>query len=197
MSYFDSLTPQQQAFVLHYCTCFATGAAARKAGVRSDTGAMWMKTPEVLGAIEEKISERNQRLEIDADWVLMQLLQSYNADIAEIYDVKTNAMLPIHDWPEHWRKLAVGVKTRELHETIDGIRIPVGHVVDAKFPSKDKLIELLGKHIGVRAFTEQVTMAMDSDLANRLAKGRKRLNERNGKRSNKSDDADDQEISFL
>ena len=178
-NWFDQLNHQRQVYVLKFCQNPGNvAAAARAAGIEPKTAYSWNNTTEIKGAIEQKMRERVERLEIDGDWVLLELLQMYNADVAEIYNPATNTLLPVHEWPEHWRKSSVGIKTREIFDSADGVKMKSGEVIDVKLTDKKGLLELVGKHINVRAFTEQIVTATETELTERLARGRQRMNAR-------------------
>lgn len=178
-NWFDQLNHQRQVYVLKFCQNPGNvAAAARAAGIEPATAYSWNNTTEIKGAIEQKMRERVERLEIDGDWVLLELLQMYNADVAEIYNPDTNTLRPVHEWPEHWRKSSVGIKTREIFDSADGVKMKSGEVIDVKLTDKKGLLELVGKHINVRAFTEQIVTATETELTERLARGRQRMNAR-------------------
>lgn len=168
--WFNKLEYKHKLYVLEYCKTIDNASASRACGHAPLWGRKLLATDEVAGAIAQKMSERVERLEIDGEWVLTELLKMYNMDMSELYD-NNNCLLPIHDWPEHWRKSNLGVKSKEIF--MDGIKI--GETMDVKLPDKKGLLELVGKHINVRAFTEQIISTSDSEITERLNRGRERM----------------------
>ena len=73
------------------------------------------------------------------------------ADIGDILD-EVGAFKSIHDWPKIWRQMVSGIDIRELFDWQDKQKVKVGEVAKLKLITREKLIELTGKHIGVRAF---------------------------------------------
>ena len=171
----DKLGPQARMFVMEYIKDFKHTCAAERVTGTAGHGKEFMADTLVLDAVAEQVDARNQRTEIDADWVLTQLGQMFNADVADIFDPATNTIRPIHEWPEIWRKMSTGVTVRELKE--QGQKI--GEVVNVKLLDRLKAIELIGKHTDVRAFTERVEIATDQQLMDQLLSARKRARERN------------------
>jgi Terminase small subunit. len=63
----------------------------------------------------------------------------------------------VRDWPLIWRQgLVAGVEAIEEFETIDGERRTIGMVRKIKLSDRIKRIELIGKHVDVQAFKDQV-----------------------------------------
>lgn len=92
--------------------------------------------------------ERNERVKIDADWVLRRLGDIDEMDVADILDNVGN-ILPITKWPKVWRTTISGFDLQELMsgDTESMIR-------KIKWPDKVKNIEMIGKHVDVAAFKE-------------------------------------------
>jgi len=159
-------------------------AAARSVGIGVNTARSWVNDSDsiIRGAIDEKMRQRIEQLDIDANWVLQELLLQYNSDVSDIYNEETNSMLPVHQWPEQFRRSGVGVKVREHWETMEGVKLKIGETVEARFMDKKALLDLIGKHIQVRAFAEQTLNVTETQLAARIAKGRERMNKRNRER---------------
>jgi phage terminase small subunit len=114
--------------------------------------------PELLGkaGVAEAISEaqrtRSERTTIDADWVLTRLAKEVNADLADLFSAD-GRLKPIREWPAIWRRgLVSGIDVDEIRA--DGVVI--GSVRKLKLSDRLKRIELIGKHVGVQAFREQV-----------------------------------------
>lgn len=165
-----ALTDQQRLFAKEYCLdCNATKAAIR-AGYSEKTakqqGSRLLSNVDVQAEIQREFAARTERVGYDADALLRELLRDKDADIAEIYYRDSNTLKPVHEWPAHFRQggLVVGVKTREIWETVYSIdeetgkktkrKEKVGETVEVKFANKLVVKELVGKHVGVNAFRE-------------------------------------------
>ncbi|MDT8328348.1 MAG: hypothetical protein RQ750_13335, partial [Roseovarius sp.] len=73
-------------------------------------------------------------------------------DLADILD-EAGAVRPVAEWPLIWRQgLVAGLDVHE--ELIEGEK--VGQTVKIKLSDRIKRIELIGRHVNVQAFREQV-----------------------------------------
>ena len=105
---------------------------------------------DIQGRIAELRSVRIDEVRVDANYVLKRLIEIDEMDVADILD-DGGDFLPIRSWPKVWRT------------TLSGLDIAIINSGDTeaiikkiKWPDKVKNLELLGKHIGVGAFTEKV-----------------------------------------
>jgi len=111
--------------------------------------------PHIQARINELMAEREQRLQIDADYVLRRLVEIDQMDLLDILDEKM-AFRPISEWPKVWRQYLSGVDVSELFKGAGDEREMVGVLKKIKWPDKVKNLELLGKHVRVGAFKEQL-----------------------------------------
>lgn len=152
-----ALTPKQRAFVDEYLIDLNATKAAIRAGFSAKTAGQkghefTTQHVGVMAAIASAQSQRAERTKIDADWVLMRLAAEAEADIADLY-ADDGSLLPVHEWPEIWRKgLVAGIDVEEIRE--EGVT--VGTVRKLKLSDRIKRIELIGKHVNVQAFKDQV-----------------------------------------
>lgn len=155
------LTAKQQAFVNEYLIDLNATAAAKRAGY-SDTTAngkahAWVgksreksKAPHVWDAVQEAIQKRAERTQIDADWLLKRLAEEVEADIADIYDDKGN-LKPVKEWPKIWRQgLVSGIDTQELKGR------GKTKITNIRTSDRNKIKEMIGRHVSVQAFKDQV-----------------------------------------
>lgn len=150
------MTPRQQRFVEEYLIDLNATQAAIRAGYSEKTagqqGFDLLKKPEIQDGIAEAQSERAKRTEIDADWVLRRLGDEASADLADLYD-ESGALKPVHDWPLIWRQgLVAGMDIEELR--VEGET--AGTIRKVKLSDRVKRLELLGKHVNVQAFRDQL-----------------------------------------
>lgn len=186
----DILSPQKRIFVMEYLKDFKPYKAAERCGLSGSAGSGYLSQVEVQEAISEQMEERMERTQIDADWVLIQLARMWDADLGDIMD-SNGAIKPVHEWPEIWRKICSGFKSREEfgEDPVSGAKAMIGYIKEIKHIDKLAVIKSIGQHTNVKAFTERIEVASDQDLINMLQAGRKRARRLN------SDD--DEEPSFM
>lgn len=168
----DTLTDMQQRFVDEYLVDLNAKQAAIRAGysVRSahNMGFRQLQKDHVLEAIQKAQQSRSARTQIDADYVLSRLGEIDQLDVADILD-NTGNIKPVMQWPQAWRKSISGVDLQELMvgdtETV---------VRKIKMPDKLRNLDLIGKHVAVQAWKEQVEHDI-SDRAAALIAARKRV----------------------
>lgn len=154
------LTPKQARFVEEYLVDLNATQAAARAGYSEKTakqqGGQLLARAEVAEAISAAQAERTKRTKIDADWVLQRLAEAVDADLNDIHDENQN-LKPISEWPPIWRKgLISGIEVEELFDGRGEDREHIGRLRKVKKADWTKLIELLGKHVGVQAFRERL-----------------------------------------
>ncbi|MCE1010199.1 terminase small subunit [Pseudomonas monteilii] len=161
-----AMTVKRHRFVAEYLVDLNATQAAIRAGYAKkgakDQAYQLMQMPEVAEAIKAAMEERNKRLQVDADYVLQRLTEIDQLDLADIFDLD-GKLLPIRQWPLIWRQMVkeVDMKTGKV-----------------KFHDKLRALELIGKHVNVNAFREQVnhtgdinfTDMTDEELERRIAK---------------------------
>lgn len=123
--------------------------------------------------VQERIAylntQRLNRVDVDADYVLKRLVEIDKMDVIDILDDKLQ-MKPLKDWPPVWRQFINNVESVELS---DG----VGWLKKIKWPDKVKNLELIGKHVAVGAFKDKVEhsgvieIQSLSDLMDELSEG--------------------------
>lgn len=170
------MTPKQEQFVHEYLIDLNATQAALRAGYSEKTAAAIgnenLQKPQIKQAIEAALRERSEKTKIDANWVLSRLAEEANADLSDLYDEETGALKAVHEWPLIWRQgLVAGVDI--LEERDDDGKV-IGFTKKIRVSDRIKRIELIGKHIGVNAFQEQVSVKGVDALADRLARAAKR-----------------------
>lgn len=155
-----ALTSKQQRFVEEYLIDLNATQAAIRAGYAekgaSVEGARLLANAKVGEAVAAGLKARSERTKIDADWVLTRLAEEAVADLADLYDDNGN-LKPVKEWPLIWRQgLVTGLDVVEEFETVDGKKERVGVVRKLRHSDRIKRVELIGKHVGVQAFRDQV-----------------------------------------
>lgn len=185
----SELNEKQTRFCVEYMLDLNATQAAIRAGYSPDTaysiGHDLLKKPEIGGAggkIAELQAERSRNTKIDAAWLLARLAAEADADVNDLYD-EFGAVRPISEWPLMFRKgLVQGIEVEEEYQEVDDpdadfsdpddlrarkkIRKAVGRVVKLKLDSRVKRLELIGRHIGVQAFKDTVSLTGAIGVAN-------------------------------
>jgi phage terminase small subunit len=166
-----ALTPRQQRFVESYLLDLNATQAAIRAGYSKRTaqekGSQLLSHPAIRSAIDARKIERSNETKIAANWVLMRLAAEAEADVADLYGDNGN-LKPVHEWPKIWRQgLVQGIEVEELFEGSGDDRKHVGTLRKIR-------LELIGKHVNVQAFKEQIEVGGLDALADRLERASKR-----------------------
>ncbi|WP_411975943.1 terminase small subunit [Sulfitobacter faviae] len=151
-----ALNAKQERFVEEYLVDLNATQAAIRAGYSEKTaysmGQRLLKHVEVAQLLADAQAKRSERVQVDADWVLTRLAAEATADLADILD-DAGAIKPVSDWPVIWRQgLVAGFEVQE--NEVDGVKM--GQTVKVKLSDRIKRIELIGKHVNVQAFRDQV-----------------------------------------
>ncbi|MDU5837164.1 MAG: terminase small subunit [Pantoea sp.] len=147
-----ALTDKQEMFCREYLIDLNATQAAIRAGYSEKTAPTIacenLIKPNVQQRIAELKAERNDRVEIDADYVLRRLAEIDQMDVLDIL-LASGELKPIKDWPKVWRTTLSGIDVTEMAGDAPGLLKKI------KWPDKVKNLELLGKHVSVQAFKEQ------------------------------------------
>lgn len=153
------LNPKQARFVEEYLIDLNATQAATRAGYKHPTtqGPRLLEHVGIQAAIVELQAARSERLQIDADWVLKRLAKEVEADLAELYN-EDGSLKPVRQWPLIWRQgLVAGVDVvEERFDGKDGKEDAFAIVRKIKLSDRMKRLELIGKHVNVQAFRDQV-----------------------------------------
>lgn len=180
---YKPLTAMQEAYAQEYTKCPENQTqAAINAGFSPNTAAVkasvMMRDERIQKRIAELMEERNKRLRVSADYVLLRLVEIDQMDVLDILN-DDGTLKPIREWPKIWRTTLSGF---DLSSTImnmneDSIETILKKI---KWPDKVKNLELIGKHVDVMAFKERLDVNVNVTIADRMAAARKRLKERQG-----------------
>lgn len=156
------LTDKQELFAREYLKDLNATQAAIRAGYSEKSAAAQgcenLIKPNVAERIIELKNERNDEVGIDASYVLRRLVEIDQMDAADILDDEGN-MLPVSSWPKVWRTSLSGMDINRLKMAgkSDGDDSEFETTIQKiKWPDKVKNLELLGKHVTVQAFKENV-----------------------------------------
>lgn len=153
------LTDKQELFAREYLKDLNATQAAIRAGYSEKTAQVQssrlLSNAMVQDRIAELKGERNEEVGIDAAYVLRRLVE---IDQMDVLDIMTDDMSikPVSQWPTSWRRYLIGFDLAEMFDGRGEEREMVGILKKIKWPDKVKNLELLGKHVDVQAFKEQV-----------------------------------------
>lgn len=179
---FKPLTAMQEAYCQSYIkTPENQTQAAINAGFSPNTAAVkasvMMRDERIQKRIAELMEERNKRMRVSADYVLMRLVQIDQMDVIDILN-DDMSIKPVSEWPKVWRQYLTGFELADMFEGRGDEKELVGILKKIKWPDKVKNLELIGKHVDVNAFKERLDVNVNVTIADRIAAARKRLKER-------------------
>ncbi len=169
----NKLTPKQEMFCHEYLIDLNATQAAIRAGYSEKTaynsGYENMSKREIQKRIEELKVERCERTKIDADYVLMRLVETDQLDVLDIVN-SDMSFKPLSDWPKVWRQSISAMDIAEISAGENTLSV----VRKIKWPDKVKNMELLGKHVDVGAFKDRLEVSGNLGLSERMKKARER-----------------------
>ena len=152
------LTPRQSMFVKEYLVDLNGTQAAIRSGysprTANEQAARLLANVNISDAVASGMAKRAAKVEINADYVLARLAEIDRMDVLDIMN-DDMALKPVSAWPSSWRRYLSGFDVAEMKDGQDAI----GVLKKIKWPDKVKNLELLGKHVGVGAFTEKVQLS--------------------------------------
>lgn len=171
-----ALTPKEHRFCEEYLIDLNATQSAIRAGYSRHTarqiGSALLSQIDVTEEIERLRTERSERTGINAEWLLKRLADEATADINDIYG-ENGELLPISEWPLIWRQGLVAGVDVEIITGPDGTEM--GMVKKIKVSDRVRRLELIGKHVGVKAFEEQIAVKGLDALADRLERAAARV----------------------
>lgn len=181
---YKPLTVMQEAYAQEYVKCpenqtqaaINAGFSPKSAHVKAST---MMRDERIQKRIAELMEERNKRLRVSADYVLLRLVEIDQMDVLDILN-DDMSIKPVSQWPKVWRQYLSGFDLADMFEGRGDDKELVGILKKIKWPDKVKNLELIGKHVDVNAFKERMEVNVNVTIADRIAAARRRLKERQG-----------------
>ncbi|HAW0704353.1 TPA: terminase small subunit [Escherichia coli] len=180
---YKPLTAMQEAYAQEWVKCPENQTqAAINAGFSHKTAhvkaSVMMRDERIQKRIAELMEERNKRLRVSADYVLLRLVEIDQMDVLDILN-DDGSLKPIREWPKIWRTTLSGF---DLSSTIMNMNEDAIETVlkKIKWPDKVKNLELIGKHVDVMAFKERLEVSGTVTIADRMAKARDRIKKQAG-----------------
>lgn len=156
MTTLRKITAKQARFVREYLIDLNGTQAAIRAKYSPKTAGIQsfdlLKKPNIQAAIQVEQQKRIERNNVDADYVLKRLTQ---IDEMNVLDIMNDDMTikPLSQWPKTWLQTISGIDLMEVATQQQSVTAVLKKI---KWPDKTKNLELLGKHVDVLAFKEQV-----------------------------------------
>ncbi|MDN4196844.1 terminase small subunit [Citrobacter freundii] len=180
---YKPITAMQEAYAQEYTKCPENQTqAAINAGFSPNTAAVkasvMMRDERIQKRIAELMEERNKRLRVSADYVLLRLVEIDQMDVLDILN-DDGTLKPIREWPKIWRTTLSGFDLSSTIMNMDDTSIET-ILKKIKWPDKVKNLELIGKHVDVNAFKERLEVSGTVTIADRMAKARRRVKEQAG-----------------
>jgi phage terminase small subunit len=172
----EKLSEKQKEFCRQYLIDLNGTQAAIRAGYSARTAneqaARLLAKVSVRSHLEKLMQERAQRTEIDADWMLKRLAQDATADLADLYD-DLGQLKPVKEWPMAWRTgLVAGVETVQERDGFSPEGDPAFVTVrKVKLADRAKMLEMIGRHVGVQAFKDRLEHSGKVGLESLIAGG--------------------------
>ncbi|HGW6437391.1 TPA: terminase small subunit [Escherichia coli] len=181
---FKPLTAMQEAYCQSYIkTPENQTQAAINAGFSPNTAAVkasvMMRDERIQKRIAELMEERNKRMRVSADYVLMRLVEIDQMDVIDILN-DDMSIKPVSEWPKVWRQYLTGFELADMFEGRGDEKELIGILKKIKWPDKVKNLELIGKHVDVNAFKERLEVSGTVTIADRMAAARRRVKEQAG-----------------
>ncbi|MBA8064608.1 terminase small subunit [Citrobacter freundii] len=150
-----ALTDKQEMFCREYLIDLNATQAAIRAGYSAKTANRTasenLSKPDIQSRIAELKAQRNDLVGINATYVLNRLVEIDQMDVLDIL-TSTGELKQVAEWPKVWRTTLSGLEVMEMASEGNTAAL----LKKIKWPDKVKNLELLGKHISVQAFKEQV-----------------------------------------
>ena len=160
------LTAKQDMFCREYLKDLNATQAAIRAGYKPDNayaiGAENLKKPQIAQHIASLKAKRAEEVRIDAAWVLARLKQIDDLDILDIIKDDMKGFRALSEWPKAWRTSVSGI---DINTILSGGDKPVETLVQKiKWPDKTRNLELIGKHVDIKAFDKETTTVVTNNI---------------------------------
>lgn len=109
--------------------------------------------PNVMEFVDSFKEEAAKATQTNAEYVLRRLREIDELDIIDILSDDLSAFRPLREWPKSWRTSINGLDVKTI---IEGGDQPVEALVQKiKWPDKTKNLELIGRHVNVKAWDKE------------------------------------------
>ena len=164
------LTNKQEAFCREYIIDLNATQAALRAGysekTAKDIGCENLAKPNISGYIAELIKIRAEDANISAKYVLNRLKEIDELDILDIMQDDLTGFKLLSEWPKAWRTSISGIDLMTMSGS-DNIESVIKKI---KWPDKTKNLELIGRHVNVKAWEKEQDNSDAGSLADSVNK---------------------------
>lgn len=178
------LTVQQELFCQEYLKDLHAANAFRRAGFTAKNDAVananacrLMSDPRIQSRVAALAKERAERVQVDADRILSELVKLAFVDISKIFDER-NAVLPTEKWPEEARKSLASIEVDEIFDYEGNQRVHIGYTKKVKFWPKTQALDMLGRHL--KMFTTKHEVELGKQTLEQLVAASRQALENNG-----------------
>ena len=158
------LTNKQEAFCREYIIDLNATQAALRAGysekTAKDIGCENLAKPNISEYITELIEARAIDTDISAKYVLNRLKEIDELDVLDIMLDDLTGFRRLSEWPKSWRTSISGIDlmTMSGNDDIEAV------VKKIKWPDKTKNLELIGRHVNVKAWEKEEAKETPTDI---------------------------------
>tara|TARA_R110000772_G_scaffold128672_1_gene236375 strand:+ start:222 stop:734 length:513 start_codon:yes stop_codon:yes gene_type:complete len=149
------LTPKQEMFCQEYLIDLNATQSAIRAGYSKKTAKEIscenLTKPNIQERIAELKANRSDSIALDAKYVLNRLIEIDSLDVLDILD-NTGNVRAIKDWPKAWR---ISISGLDVQDMMSGDTESI--IKKIKWPDKLRNLELLGKHVDIKAWDGEQT----------------------------------------
>ena len=115
-----------------------------------------------IAELEVKVSNRaKEKFNMDSDWLLEELRGVRDMDVLDIMEDDLKSFKPLSEWPAIWRREISGIDLMTLTSGDENIESIIRKI---KWPDKTKNRELIGKHVKVSAFSENLNVKFGEEV---------------------------------
>lgn len=169
------LNTRERSFVDHYIIDKKKQESAIKAGFSAKSAHVaanrLLKKDKIQAALQERMQDQVERLEIKADDVIRECLAIAKSDLRKLFDDHGN-LLPAKQWPDEIAASVASIEVDELWEGRGDDREQTGFTRRVRLWDKTKALEMLGRNL--KLFTDKLEVGMSEDLAKALNAARAR-----------------------
>jgi len=155
----NGLTAKQDLFCKEYIKDFNGTRSAIAAGYsESSANAIAsenLRKPDVRAYIDTLLRKRMEKVEIDANYVLQELVNCWEADLADLFTDK-GELRKLSEIPRAWRRMLGGLTIKKITAGYGDDEDVMGEIISLASVDKSKYLKMLGEHTNVRAFDKTV-----------------------------------------
>lgn len=119
------------------------------------SGSEILNNPSVIKFLNSVRNSIAEEVQTDAYYVLRRLRQIDELDIIDIVKDDLSGFRPLSEWPKEWRTSISGLDMKRMIQA--GEDTPIETIVEKiKWPDKVKNLEMIGRHVEVKAWEKEV-----------------------------------------